>query len=285
MEKKDLNSWEVCDINEQINYFSPNQFAAQEIRQSEIVLNDFSSLQKSHYGINEVYSCKKYMTPIRVQSIENFAIFGNKDLLENACQLSNEITYIDGNHLNDALFTTYSAIARTTAGYAKKAMCIEVPSTLNATSSYFLTHELTHALKERNPLECTNLFTTAEVIPILIELITAYESNNKKIIENVFSKRKDLIISTIDFYKNHHLKNPAPYTISGCYINSFYYALSLFSLYLKYPDTILLTLQNVLNCQLTTDALLKILLESSEKENFDEEYQTGKEVFMLQLKN
>ena len=69
---------------------------------------------------------------------------------------------------------------------------------LSDNSVYFLVHEIAHIIKEEYSLECKGLFTNLEMIPILLELISASKENNYEI----FNRRQILLMhEAINFLK------------------------------------------------------------------------------------
>jgi hypothetical protein len=119
-------------------------------------------------------------------------------------------------------------------------------------------------------------------------MISAYKSGDN----NVFKKREVLMLDIAygfkklneDFEYNRISKDDmngfmACYRYNILYLNSFYYALRLFAMYLDAPVYILGIIDDVLNQKLTTREVINYYLS-----NEDYSYETGIDQFRSRLK-
>jgi hypothetical protein len=169
---------------------------------------------------------------------------------------------------------------RTGTMVAKHPYYLEVPRVFNKSSVHFMVHEVAHMLKESNPCECKGVYTDIEVIPILLELISAYKKGDN----NTFKKRELIMYDTALMFKELHKdrKNNsiaqldmkafnACYRQCILYLNSFYYSLRLFSMYLDAPKYVLGIIDDVLSHRLTTrDVINNYLSNDSYRFKFSE---------------
>ena len=183
-------------------------------------------------------------------------------------------------------FTVISDIAYNGSSYYKIPNVVILPEYFTLASVHFLVHETTHILKELNPMECMGIYSDEEVIPIAIELISAFESKNF----DVFKKREYLMKDMADLYikltrdKSHIAKEDivgftSCYRKCIMYLNSFYYSLRLFSMYLDAPKYVLGIIDDVLSHRLTTRDVINHYLS-----NDDYNYESGIEQFRSRLK-
>jgi len=132
--------------------------------------------------------------------------------------------------------------------------------------TFTLVHEHIHALKETNYNEYKNVFTLGETIPIFMELLMF--DSIEEIRRNVLRERLcDIFTNGIEFdivnkyVLGNNSKSIYEYvrTTIGCYLNSFYYAVILYSMYKETPKKILDLVSKVLKHEMTTLDMLKKL--------------------------
>lgn len=163
-------------------------------------------------------------------------------------------------------FTVISNIAYNGSSYYKIPNVVILPEYFTLSSVHFLVHETTHILKELNPMECMGIYSDEEVIPIAIELISAFENKNF----DVFKKREYLMKDMADLYikltrDKGHIAKEDMVGFTSCYrkcimyLNSFYYAMKLFSRYLEDKESTLEYIEMVLVGETTTKKLLDVL--------------------------
>lgn len=176
------------------------------------------------------------------------------------------IKFSKGLSIYDFDFTVLSDIACNGNSYYKIPNTIVLPEYFTLSSISFLAHETCHILKEINPLECRGIYSDEEVIPIALELISAFESRNF----DVFKKREYLIKDVADLYiklskdKDHIIKEDmigfmTCYRKCIMYLNSFYYSMKLFSRYLEDKMTTIEYIEMVLTGNCTTKRLIDVL--------------------------
>lgn len=205
-----------------------------------------------------------------------------------AVSILQQIQYQDNRSERPESLTVQSYLIRTGATVCKKPYYLDVPRKFNVSSIYFMVHEIAHMLKEDNYLECKGIYTDIEVIPILLELISAHVRGDN----NVFRLRELLMLDVAYNYKKlqEDLDNNliskddmlAFNTFFGhnaSYLNSFYYALRLFGMYLEAPKYVLGIIDDVLNHRLTTRDVIHNYLS-----NDDYTYETGIDQFRSKLK-
>lgn len=211
---------------------------------------------------------------VRREALTYLYMFNDSELINDAIELLNKVEYFSDESYDYAMFTVLSHAIKSKTGAYKVPAKVIVPAEFRKTSSVFMTHELIHMLKERNDLECKDMINYGEVLPMLIELIIAfsYEYENT---ENILAKRSESIkVSArcfkelFDEYKSNAMLGTDKATLaaldeSGAYINSFYYTLALFSLYLRDSNYMLNMIANVLNCRMTTRDLITYTVHNS----------------------
>lgn len=192
---------------------------------------------------------------------------------------------VDGLHPYE--FITYSEIFKNTDSFlSKKAVSIAVPSVVNTTSTIFLTHEICHALKEKNPQECKLVYNLNEMIPMLIELIAGY-AQGPAVLKEVVASRFHLLYGDAVFYKKvlKEIKKYSAGKIPGylysalgsalVYLNSFYYTVGLFHVYLSYPSVIISFVEMVLNQKMSSEDLLSKCIYANLVSSYEEEFHQG----------
>lgn len=163
----------------------------------------------------------------------------------------------------------------------------KVPQTINELAPIFLAHEHIHALKETNYLEYQDGQRVGDVIPLFYELVDAKEGY-ADIYQIWLNARLFLLSDLKKQYDNVRLmmkndfKNKDIYKViamrTGQYLNSFYYALLLYRMYLDDKDLIIGFVKKVLDHEMTTLELLNVLgiYGANNKKIFEEELNTLK---------
>ena len=148
-----------------------------------------------------------------------------------------------------------------------------IPSKLDELSIYYFSHEQIHALKETNYNEYVDSIVLGEVISLFYELMiyNPYELLKKELlrfrISNLFINRDKYELFNYLFREEYinngdsDLTRLYEYIRSnvGVYLNSFYYAVILYSMYKENPDKILTLVSKVLKHEMTTMEILNIL--------------------------
>lgn len=275
-------------------YFNLKPHTNREKKTADTVIKDFSDMQIGSYGpVMIVRNSKTVFEGELLKVLDNFKIFKDEELMQEACSVINNIKYADAGHTFDSGFNLSYDFVKTGAHYAKESLVLFSPSIMNDVSQYFVGYEMARALKDRNSDECTNVFTTTETIPTIVAMITAYETGDEKKIKLFFSKLKDNVLGYIDLYNkiinvdcsDEILANKVSIctqVMSG-YLTSFYYSLALFEVYKFCPEVILEGISAVLKCEITTDELIETIAQALNITSFDELYKNGYEEFKLQL--
>ena len=235
------------------------------------ISNDLINILSSSAEVDEHGSD---FSTVRREALTYLYMFNDPGLINDAVELLNKVEYYSDESYDYAMFTVLSHAMKASTGAYKVPAKLIVPTKFRKTSSVFMAHELIHMLKERNELECRDMINYGEVLPMLIELIIAfsYEYENT---ENILGKRSESIkISARCFkelfeeYKSNAMLGTDKATLaaldeSGSYVNSFYYTLALFSLYLRDSNYMLNMIANVLNCRMTTRDLITYTVHNS----------------------
>ncbi len=225
-------------------------------------------------------------------SIEGLFKIGLVNPAKKALALVNDIQYVQTDVSSLSSFVTNSMAVQSGTSVAKKCVSVFVPETITLSSTAFLSHEFAHIIKEENPNECKGINTNLEVVPILIELITAdLILPNPEIIhierditmyhEAVFFKR---ILKEL---KNEHTSQERKVLITALgtslvYLNSFYYAMILYNIYLDDNEFVLALINKVLNKELTTFDVIVMIDDVMKLGN--DSYATGFKEFKNRLK-
>lgn len=211
---------------------------------------------------------------VRREALSYLYMFNDRQIINDAIDMLNKVEYFSDESYDYAMFTVLSQAIKARTGAYKVPARVIVPEEFRKTSSVFMSHELVHMLKERNELECRDLVNYGEVLPMLIELIIAY-SHEFENTENILGRRSQFIkVASRNFKElyseiksNADLSNDkvmsAALDEAGSYVNSFYYTLALFSLYLQDSRYILSMIADVLNCRMTTRDLITYTVHNS----------------------
>ena len=158
----------------------------------------------------------------------------------------------------------------------------KVPMRISELAPIFLGHEHIHSLKETNYPEYINGQRIGDVIPLFYELVIA--KKNYPEIYKIWLNARMYLMSDLkrqymtarqmaknEFREKDLYKLYA--TRTGQYLNSFYYALILYHIYLEDQNLVLGLIRKVLNHEITTLDMLNTLgiYGTSNKDIFEEE--------------
>ena len=222
----------------------------------------------------------------------------NDDLPSRIYNLFDGVKYVSNhNVLTSESFEIGQAVSsrHDTGAVLKYPTYIMGPTLFSDLSIYFLAHEYAHGLKEINSDELKTHFTVSEAIPILCEFIFSFKIGGHENLKRVFSVRKKMIddcslifqkgVKFINEYKKGNIKcNDTEYkdvyyhTLeAGMYLNSFYYAVALFSLFLSDPQTVKNYINHNLFGRMSTSEIIKVV--DSTQVDFETLYNTGIKMF------
>ncbi len=230
--------------------------------------------------------CNADFNDVRRHALEYYYMFDDPQLIVDAANFLNNIEYVNYKGIDYYEFLVFAEAIKSKTGVCKEPKQIVFPESLKHTSSIFAAHEVAHMLKERNPKECKEIIYFGEVIPMLMELIIAYsyEYGSK---ESVFAQRSKMIKHSCksfnELYRTYKELSIAEdkkvyetaLSEAGTYVNSFYYTLALFALYIANKDFVLRLVSNVLNCRCTTSDILRYISTM----DIERLYETGLEEF------
>lgn len=141
---------------------------------------------------------------------------------------------------------------------------ISLPSKTTRLAKMWLSHEYIHVLKDTNIKEFMRKKVANDTLPIFYEIVLA---NSK--FEDIYEdwKQKRLYMLTVDknnykYARDRIMKDVVYKYIMdsyGQYLESYYYALNLYSLFKDDPKTILKYFNDVLKHKMTTNELVKKL--------------------------
>lgn len=149
--------------------------------------------------------------------------------------------------------------------------CFNIPNKLFECSMYYMLHEYMHALKDTNYNEHIYGYVLGETIPLFCELLFFDENNfiknqllKSRLYDLYHSKKEyDMINEYINGLDSVSNKKIELYKFVrsniGVYLNSFYYAIILYKLYLENSDKILSLVLKVLKHENTTMDILREL--------------------------
>lgn len=264
--------------------FKPKNISNKDINIANRVANE---ILKIDYRDSQLENKELNLLYILNSSIDLLCDIGCNSVSDKVVSLLNGINFELSGSESPVQFITYAKIINTTGGMvAKKTMSIAVPGIINDVSDVFVAHEISHSLKEENPFECRLVYNLMEMIPMLIELIAGY---NKGLItfREVIIGRFNLLHGEAYFFKKimSEIKKysgdkiPAYlYSALGStivYLNSFYYTLALFYTYLSNPEYIIQYINLVLNCSITSEDVIKNVINIGLVSSFDDEFNLG----------
>lgn len=276
-----LNSTFYQNYEKMNRVFSPTPFSSEDAAIAQQVGLDVSYYKKKYNLPKESFD----LNIILSKSLYAMDSIGCIACMDSAVSLLNNLEY-SCTDSDTSLFATLSEIEETKAGFAKRARYIIVPEKFTPASPIFLSHEVSHVLKERNPKECKNIYTTQEVIPMLLELILAFSDKDKMIFRNLLDDRMALLSKEAENYFMLKIINErmddtmyqaiqTAILMSAVYLNSFYYSLGLFQVYLSYPSFIKELIAAVLNLEMTTDEMIDVVERSVGDEVLNDGYFDG----------
>lgn len=266
------------------NMFQPYSLTKDEVKRSLLIANEVidnyskrTLRQTSQMSLGDV---------LRSATTVYF-ILGMHSSANKAVNILKDMQFMDNMSYKEESLTVQSMIDNTGAKLCKKPVYIEVPRMFTSSSVHFMVHEIAHILKEGNSYECMGIYSDLEVIPILIEMISAHNSGD----DNVFKKRELIMLDIAYSFKKLHqdklnnsishddrLAFDACYRQNILYLNSFYYSLRLFSMYLDDPDFILALIDDVLSQRITTSEVIQHYCK-----NNDNSFQDGLSEFRNKL--
>lgn len=281
-ELKNFDSSYFLGFSNLVSVFNPTLVSLDDMERSYIVAEEMKKYNKS-------YSDKRIDTDLNTllsSAIYDLESLGCVTSVSDTVSLVNGLDYYHSEDSSPYLFATLSQAEMTCSGFAKKAKTIILPSSFSTSSRCFIGHELTHILKERNPRECNNVYTVQEMVPILVELMIAYMSLEDDDFARLIDDRLHLIAEEArgflkyrDAIKNCYSKYKEALkiamSISSGYLNSFYYAVSIFQYFLDNPSYIASLVAAVTRMEITTNDMINILLNKYNNDEMNNEYREG----------
>ena len=260
-----LNKKRYDELSRSFALFSPYPLDSTQLKHSDLVTRDIIS----HYNNNSLIDDNDISFDKLIADTMNFFStqgIGFVHVGGAVNSILSSVKYKKHLSMYDFDFSVISDIAFNGDSYYKVPNSIILPDYFSLSSVHFLEHEISHILKEFNPLECRGVYTDEEVIPIALELISSFESNDF----GVFKKREYLMRDTALLYikltkDKKYISKDDIVGFTSCYrkcimyLNSFYYAMKLFSLYLEDKETTLEYIEMVLTGSCTTKRLIDVL--------------------------
>lgn len=264
-----------------------NYFTGAEINKANFV----SSFLDESYNKISLFPQKTSLAYAISYGVEGMHLFGDEALIKIGATLST-VDILENPYLKDEFQALISygydeeeeKIIPETGGV----LAYVIPGQLDDLAPIWMSHENIHALKDTNYEEYKNAFIYGEVIPLFYEMLKAHEL--KILTKSWFVKRMQFLISSKkEFQKNlsflqDNQENKEDVLIncslSGNYLNDFYYALVLYRLYLDEPALILDLIRRVLLHEITTEEMLDIMgiKEESFDNLFTQEFQKLKKI-------
>ena len=143
-----------------------------------------------------------------------------------------------------------------------------MPSELFEISVFDFSHEHIHSLKDVNYYEYVNAYVLGETIPMFYELVSfnsddIFKRDNMKTRLYFLNNNKNVFVVSDEIYNmvsvNEKYLHEYIRSMSGCYLNSFYYATILYNMYKETPKKILGLVSGVLKHNITTKDMLELL--------------------------
>lgn len=281
-DKFDKKYWD--ELASSLELFNPYPLTQSEIDISLMVSKEI--LWKYKERIMDKYPQIPFGSVLK-EATNVFNNLGLDNSAARAVSILSQMQFKDNSSLAIENFTVQSLPIRTGAFVCKHPYYIEVPRAFNISSISFMAHEITHILKEDNPKECRGVYSDNEVIPMLIEMISAHKKGD----DNVFKKRELLMLDIV--YKFNGLREDldcnrireedfngfnAFYRHTILYLNSFYYSLKFFNMYLESPQYVIGIINDVLTHRLTTREVINFYLSTN-----DNSYESGMSHFRNKL--
>lgn len=279
----DKEYWNELGLS--FSYFKPYPLTECDIERSLLISDEIIS----KYAARTIGSSTEITLGNVLQSAASvYYNLGMHNTAKKAVSILKQVQFQDNHSYKIENLTVQSMMIRTGAYVSKKPYYVEVPRVFNSSSVHFMAHEIAHMLKESNPRECHGVYTDLEVIPILMELISAHTKNDN----DVFKMRELIMYDMATTFKglyedrqNDRILKKDMLAFDTCfrqnivYLNSFYYSLRLFSMYLDAPQYVLGIIDDVLSHRLTTSDVIDFYLS-----NDDYTYETGMDQFRRRLK-
>lgn len=276
MQKKEENYY--LSIKNLLDVFDTFPITKSEEERATLIANvildsyDKRSLkQVKVISINELFS----------KALIDFNELGFTDVAHRAVSILSSIKYKYNEKASDYEFTILQDIKEDKNSWIRETKGIIVPNTITVSSIPFLMHEVTHMLKDVNPLECRGYFTDNEVIPMFMELIDGlYNQNN-----DVFKKREFMLLNASTIFKrinNWGTKENddvilTQYNLAVSYLNSFYYTLKLLAMYRCNERGTVTLVNEVLSGYISTRELDSLL------DSINIPYESGLDIFQRGL--
>ena len=276
MQKKEENYY--LSIKNLLDVFDTFPITKSEEERATLIANvildsyDKRSLkQVKVISINELFS----------KALIDFNELGFTDVTHRAVSILSSIKYKYNEKASDYEFTILQDIKEDKNSWIRETKGIIVPNTITVSSIPFLMHEVTHMLKDVNPLECRGYFTDNEVIPMFMELIDGlYNQNN-----DVFKKREFMLLNASTIFKrinNWGTKENddvilTQYNLAVSYLNSFYYTLKLLAMYRCNERGTVTLVNEVLSGYISTRELDSLL------DSINIPYESGLDIFQRGL--
>ncbi len=148
-----------------------------------------------------------------------------------------------------------------------------LPKEFDETGSVFLGHELLHGIKDTNLNEFILMFQFLEVIPLFYELVSTegdLQLRNRvmniriQALKDAYTNYQNLLVSMKKTKDNKDLYK-LQMNCYGLYLNSFYYALVLYSLYKNDKELVISCINKVLNRDKSTlDMLVELGIDNGD---------------------
>lgn len=276
-----------CNIDREFYYklsqenelFNASCLTGAQIARCSKVSTDLLSLIKCYSGLNgENVSFDSILN----NSFNHFAIFNNDELFKELSLLSNvDCVYENGNNEFDGFSVRSRMVLLDTGAYTIPEQLM-VPYDIKKASTYYLSHDICHMLKERNKDECELKNGFLEVVPMLVELIFSYTNDYDSFLVVLNNRIKRMKVNASDFislyesyidadsYEDKKLYLTALSEI-GKYLHSFYYTLLLFKIYLgdkqyfvgsSNEEFILNGISEVLLCKMNTKEMIEGIINN-----------------------
>lgn len=260
-----LNKKTYETLGNTFTLFNPYPLDSMQLEHSDIVADEImTNYKKRNISDDNDISFKEVITRTK-------KVFGTKGIGFTyvggaASSILASTKYAKRLSIYDFDFEVLSSPAFNGTSFFKVPNVVMVSEYFTLASVHFLVHEVCHILKEFNCAECRGIYSDEDVIPIAIELISAFESKNF----DVFKKREYLMQDVADLYiklskDKEYIAKEDIVAFNSCYrkcimyLNSFYYAMKLFSRYLEDKETTLEYIEMVLVGETTTKRLVDVL--------------------------
>lgn len=212
---------------------------------------------------------KKSLSSVTLESLIGIGIFGEDILRRLNDIIANAACYACyDSELMYACHITFSVDEGKVLEDTGTVDHYKIPRKYNQVSPIFLGHEHIHALKETNYQEYKDTQRIGDVIPLFYELLQA-KGDTKTVYDNWVNSRFELLLDSKDTFVETRLRMKESFrdkdlykliaTRSGQYLNSLYYAIVLYNIYLDDQELVLNLVKKVLNHEMTTMDLLTTL--------------------------